>query len=90
MSSLSFSFLISRKYGHQRIFFILFFLFFCDRTYAEGKVKYSYSIELRDTGRYGFLLPESEILPSSEETMAGIVSLASFIRKREKQWGYLI
>ncbi|KAF9374519.1 Carboxypeptidase A4 [Podila verticillata] len=61
-----------------------------DWTYAEGNVKYSYSIELRDTGRYGFLLPESEILPSSEETMAGVASLASFIHKREKQWGYMV
>ncbi|KAG0040223.1 Carboxypeptidase A4 [Podila clonocystis] len=61
-----------------------------DWTYAEGNVKYSYGIELRDTGRYGFLLPESEILPSSEETMAAVVSLASFIRIREKQWGYMV
>ncbi|KAF8979585.1 carbamoyl-phosphate synthase (glutamine-hydrolyzing) cpa2 [Entomortierella lignicola] len=61
-----------------------------DWTYAEGKVKYSYGVELRDTGRYGFLLPESEILPSSEETTASVVYLASFIRKREKQWGYMV
>ncbi|KAG0341272.1 carbamoyl-phosphate synthase (glutamine-hydrolyzing) cpa2 [Podila humilis] len=61
-----------------------------DWTYAEANVKYSYGIELRDTGRYGFLLPESEILPSSEETMAGVFSLASFIRVREKQWGYMV
>lgn len=77
---------------HRRnLFFFFFFLFFLlrrIRTYAEGKVKYSYGIELRDTGRYGFLLPESEILPSSEETMAAVVSLASFIRKREKLWGH--
>ncbi|KAF9997593.1 Carboxypeptidase A4 [Entomortierella chlamydospora] len=61
-----------------------------DWTYAEGKVKYSYGVELRDTGRYGFLLPESEILPSSEETTAAVVYLANFIRKREKQWGYMV
>ncbi|KAG0343029.1 Carboxypeptidase A4 [Podila horticola] len=61
-----------------------------DWTYADGHVKYSYGIELRDTGRYGFLLPESEILPSSEETLAAVVSLASFIRIREKQWGYMV
>ncbi|KAF9903887.1 Carboxypeptidase A4 [Linnemannia zychae] len=59
-----------------------------DWTYAVGKVKYSYGVELRDTGRYGFMLPEAEILPSSEETMAGVLYLANFIRKREKQWGY--
>ncbi|KAF9109926.1 Carboxypeptidase A4 [Mortierella sp. AM989] len=61
-----------------------------DWTYAEGKVKYSYGVELRDTGRYGFLLPESEILPSSEETTASVLYLANFIRKREKQWGYTV
>ncbi|KAF9149589.1 carbamoyl-phosphate synthase (glutamine-hydrolyzing) cpa2 [Linnemannia schmuckeri] len=59
-----------------------------DWTYAVGKVKYSYGVELRDTGRYGFMLPEAEILPSSEETMAGVMYLANFIRKREKQWGF--
>ncbi|KAG0065629.1 Carboxypeptidase A4 [Linnemannia elongata] len=59
-----------------------------DWTYAEGGVKYSYAVELRDTGRHGFLLPEDEILPSSEETFAGVLHLANFIRKREKQWGY--
>ncbi|KAF9919871.1 Carboxypeptidase A4 [Linnemannia zychae] len=60
-----------------------------DWTYAVGKVKYSYGVELRDTGRYGFMLPEAEILPSSEETFAAVVYLANFIRLREKQWGYL-
>ncbi|KAF9436301.1 Carboxypeptidase A4 [Entomortierella beljakovae] len=61
-----------------------------DWTYAVGKVKYSYGVELRDTGRYGFLLPESEIIPSCEETTAGVIYLANFIRMREKQWGYLL
>jgi hypothetical protein len=89
--SLLFVFDFQKVWPPTHIFHFIFFIFlWTNRTYAEGKVKYSYSIELRDTGRYGFLLPESEILPSSEETMAGIVSLASFIRKREKQWGYLI
>ncbi|KAK3808594.1 MAG: hypothetical protein J3Q66DRAFT_303854 [Benniella sp.] len=57
-----------------------------DWTYAVGKVKYSYGVELRDTGLHGFLLPASEILPSSEETLAGVMYYANFIRKREKQW----
>ncbi|KAF9971814.1 carbamoyl-phosphate synthase (glutamine-hydrolyzing) cpa2 [Actinomortierella ambigua] len=59
-----------------------------DWTYAEGKVKYSYAVELRDTGRHGFLLPEEEILPSGEETTAAVVYLMNFIRLREKQWGF--
>ena len=33
-------------------------------------VPYVYSIELRDTGAYGFLLPPSEIIPNAEETWA--------------------
>ncbi|GJJ76367.1 extracellular matrix protein 14 [Entomortierella parvispora] len=60
-----------------------------DWTYATGGVKYSYAVELRDTGRHGFLLPEDQILPSSEETFAGVLHLSNFIRKREKQWGYM-
>lgn len=39
--------------------------------YAKGSagVKYSYTLELRDTGRYGFVLPENLIIPTCEETM---------------------
>merc|ERR1712240_75284 len=33
-------------------------------------VPYVYSIELRDTGHYGFLLPPSQIIPTAEETWA--------------------
>ena len=35
-------------------------------------IKYSYTIELRDQGRYGFLLPEDQIIPTGEETWAGV------------------
>ncbi|XP_054844694.1 carboxypeptidase A1-like [Eublepharis macularius] len=38
-----------------------------DWTYEQG-IKYSYTFELRDTGRYGFMLPASQILPTAEET----------------------
>ena len=30
-------------------------------------IKYSYTVELADTGRYGFILPASEILPVCED-----------------------
>ena len=33
-------------------------------------VPYVYSIELRDTGLYGFLLPPDQIIPTAEETWA--------------------
>nr|QFR04920.1 metallocarboxypeptidase [Euphausia superba] len=47
---------------------------------GEGGVKYSYTIELRDTGYWGFDLPESQILPTAEETWAGIEVVARFVK----------
>ncbi|NXH52084.1 CBPA1 Carboxypeptidase, partial [Rhabdornis inornatus] len=38
-----------------------------DWTYNQG-IKYSFTFELRDTGRYGFLLPAQQIVPTAEET----------------------
>ncbi|XP_062435025.1 carboxypeptidase A1-like [Rhea pennata] len=38
-----------------------------DWTYNQG-VKYSFTFELRDTGRYGFLLPAAQIVPTAQET----------------------
>ncbi|CAH1961121.1 unnamed protein product [Acanthoscelides obtectus] len=34
--------------------------------------KYSYTIELRDTGRFGFVLPASYIQPTAEEALAAL------------------
>ena len=41
-----------------------------DWALGEAGIPYSYGMELRDTGRYGFLLPPSEIIPTAEETWA--------------------
>ncbi|NXG22026.1 CBPA1 Carboxypeptidase, partial [Grallaria varia] len=38
-----------------------------DWTYNQG-IKYSFTFELRDTGRYGFLLPANQIVPTAQET----------------------
>ncbi|XP_058661515.1 carboxypeptidase A1-like [Ammospiza nelsoni] len=38
-----------------------------DWTYNQG-IKYSFTFELRDTGRYGFLLPAKQIVPTAQET----------------------
>jgi len=43
-----------------------------DYTYGTAKVLYSYGVELRDTGEYGFLLPPAQIVPSGVETYAAI------------------
>ncbi|KAG2185881.1 hypothetical protein INT43_002319 [Umbelopsis isabellina] len=51
--------------------------------YTKQHVKYSYEVQLRDTGSYGFLLPPSEILPSGEEMYSAVKDLALFIRSRD-------
>lgn len=42
--------------------------------YANDVVKsdYTFTAELRDTGNYGFVLPASQIVPSGEESFAGV------------------
>lgn len=42
-----------------------------DWAYDSG-IKYSFSFELRDTGRYGFLLPATQIIPTAQETWMAI------------------
>lgn len=39
------------------------------------RVPLSYTYELRDTGRYGFLLPEFDILPNNIEVIDSLVAL---------------
>jgi len=51
-----------------------------DWAYDLG-VKYSYTFELRDTGRYGFLLPESQIKPTCEETMLAVKYIMTYVQK---------
>lgn len=46
-----------------------------DWTYGKLKVKYSFSVELRDKGRYGFLLLKEQIIPTGEETFEGLKAL---------------
>jgi len=43
-----------------------------DYTYGPSNVLYSYGVELRDTGTYGFLLPPDQIVPSGQETYAAV------------------
>ncbi|MED6281732.1 hypothetical protein CHARACLAT_024740, partial [Characodon lateralis] len=51
-----------------------------DWAYDLG-IKYSYTFELRDTGFYGFLLPESQIKPTCEETMLAVKYIATHVQK---------
>ena len=43
-------------------------------------VKYSYALELRDKGRYGFLLPANQIIPTGTETFAAMKAMAQAMR----------
>lgn len=71
--------------GHTLLFPLgaFFFFFFAllyldlasgitvDWAYDSG-IKYAFSFELRDTGRYGFLLPATQIIPTAQETWVAI------------------
>ncbi|XP_022796974.1 carboxypeptidase B-like [Stylophora pistillata] len=46
-----------------------------DYLYGHLKVKYTFSMELRDTGRHGFLLPARLIVPTAREAFEGIKAL---------------
>ncbi|CAF3402602.1 unnamed protein product [Rotaria sp. Silwood1] len=52
-----------------------------DWTYGTAKVMFSYAVELRDTGEYGFLLPEDQIVPCGQETLAGVLALLKYIEQ---------
>lgn len=47
---------------------------------AEAGVKYSYTMELRDNGRYGFHLPVDQILDTSKEALAAFTVLSQKVK----------
>jgi len=50
-----------------------------DWVYTKLNCSNAYGIELRDSGRYGFLLPESQITVTSEEITAGLLAAVDMI-----------
>ncbi|NXO03667.1 CBPA2 Carboxypeptidase, partial [Rhinopomastus cyanomelas] len=50
-----------------------------DWSYDNG-IKYSFAFELRDRGRYGFLLPASQIIPTAQETWLGLKTIMEHVR----------
>ncbi|KAF8148038.1 peptidase M14 [Crassisporium funariophilum] len=56
-----------------------------DWMYARRAIKYSYVAHLRDTGTYGFSLPEKWIAPTGEETTSLVNYLAKFIATQAKR-----
>jgi len=45
---------------------------------SEG-IKFSTTVELRDTGSYGFLLPPAQIIPTAQETFAALLKTAETV-----------
>ncbi|XP_013107110.2 zinc carboxypeptidase [Stomoxys calcitrans] len=56
-----------------------------DWVFNELNVKVGYTIEFRDKGRYGFVLPPLQILPNCQELMAGMLALVD----KSKELGYV-
>lgn len=52
-----------------------------DYVLDEYKVPLSWTWELRDTGRYGFILPPEQIVPNYEEVRAGLKALVGYINE---------
>merc|ERR1719348_47444 len=50
-----------------------------DWTLGEAGIPYSYGMELRDTGAYGFVLPPEQIIPTGEEVWAFHAAVAGEI-----------
>lgn len=48
---------------------------------GSAKVKYSYTLELRDTGRHGFVLPAQYIVPAAKDAYAALDVLAKELSK---------
>lgn len=47
----------------------------CDYIKGVYQKQLSFSYELRDQGRYGFILPPEQIIPTGEETLDSLVAL---------------
>ncbi|KAM9854103.1 carboxypeptidase A2-like [Aulostomus maculatus] len=50
-----------------------------DWSYDMG-IKHSYAFELRDTGRYGFILPANQIIPTASETWLALKHIMEYVR----------
>ncbi|XP_044048349.1 carboxypeptidase A4 [Siniperca chuatsi] len=49
-----------------------------DWSYDVG-IKYSFAFELRDTGRYGFILPANQIIPTASETWLALKHIMEYV-----------
>lgn len=51
---------------------------------AMLKIKYAYTIELRDRGRHGFILPAKYIIPTALEALAAVNTVTTASLKNYK------
>ncbi|KAI0229672.1 Carboxypeptidase B [Lamellibrachia satsuma] len=65
------------------------------RDWAKGvpRIRYVYTVELRDSGHFGFLLPPDQILPTGNETWAAVKAMMTAIENEEggtqhQRYGY--
>jgi murein tripeptide amidase MpaA len=56
----------------------------CDWNYGVAHI-WGFTIELRDTGQYGFLLPVSQIVPTCEENLAAALDFTQWVYSRSKE-----
>ncbi|KFM63515.1 Carboxypeptidase B, partial [Stegodyphus mimosarum] len=52
-----------------------------DWVYGTLGANYSYVVEVRDKGDFGFLLPRKQILPTAVETWTGVKAMACALSK---------
>ncbi|XP_074124017.1 carboxypeptidase A4-like isoform X2 [Sminthopsis crassicaudata] len=50
-----------------------------DWAYKNG-IKYAFTFEMRDTGKYGFLLPAEQILPTAQETWLALEVIMEHVK----------
>jgi len=50
-----------------------------DWYYSGGNIPLSYTVELRDTGRYGFELPPDQIIPTARENWNAFRGLVNYL-----------
>ena len=53
---------------------------------AVPEVRYPFAVELRDTGRFGFLLPAKYVVPSGEEMLKAVLVMGIEIAKEEARF----
>ena len=55
--------------------------------WAKGKagIEYSFTIELPDSGRFGFLLPARQIRPTVEEAHTGVAAMIRELMRRKRE-----